>query len=151
MLTLFDEIKKFFAQPETEIVGESEHPELNRVVILLEAAVYDSEFHQEERDMIDRLLRDKYQVPQAELHDLLKLAWEKRDQFPDIHAFTRLANERMSVAEKKELMTEIWQIILADNRVDSHEEHFARKMQALLRLDHPTWIACKLEAKSRQE
>ncbi len=147
MLTLLDEIKKFFAQPEKAL--EPEHPQLNRAVILLETAIYDQEFADEERAMIEGLLRDKYGVPDHELDGLLKLAWAKRDQFPDIHAFTRLANDRMSPEEKKELMVEIWQIILADDRVDQHEEHFARKMQKLLRLDHPTWIACKFEAKAR--
>jgi uncharacterized tellurite resistance protein B-like protein len=128
--------------------SDEEHPLLPRVVLLLEAAVYDHHLAEEELAWIKVLLTEKHGLDEGETDALLDLARERRDDFPDIHSFTRKMVGEMAIEERVDLMKEIWQVIYADDHLDQHEEHFARKMQTLLRIDHKDWIAAKIEARS---
>ena len=148
-MALFDMLKNFFA-PESPAVAETEaenDPLVIRVILLLETATYDSEFAAEEREAIERLLRQRYQLSQEETAELMGLARQRREAVPDIYQFTRKLAGAMDPSARQQSMTEIWEIIFADGRVEAEEEHFARKMQKLLRLDHPTWIAAKQAAR----
>ncbi|MDJ0838462.1 MAG: TerB family tellurite resistance protein [Acidobacteriota bacterium] len=147
-MALFDAIKNFFTPetPEPEKATQGD-PMVIRVILLLETATYDSEFAPEERAAIERLLGERYELSDQEIHELLALARSRREAVPDIYSFTRELANAMSAPERMQMMTEIWQIIFADGRVDAEEEHFARKMQKLLRLDHPTWIEAKIAAR----
>ena len=113
----------------------------------MEAASSDEEFAAEERNLIDTLLTHKYGLNEAEIEDLLKLAHDKRQAHTDLWSVVREVNNRLSREERIDLMTELWQVLYADQRLDAHEEHFARKMKKLLRLDHSDWLAAKLKAR----
>ena len=147
-MAFLDQLKQFFAQPEAETQAP-EHPQLARTALLLEVASHDDEFAEQERRFIQRLLAGKYEVPESEFDALLNLARQKRDRLPDVYSLTKELNNHLDNAQRLELMTEVWQLIFADDRVDPNEEHLARKLQKLLRLDHPTWIAAKMEAQRR--
>ena len=139
-MSLFSILKDLFATEETP--QEAQHPQLSRVVLLLEAAIYDADFAAVERQTIETILSTHYDMTAAEAHELIELAAEHRERFPDIHAFTReLA--RLPIEQRRVLMEEIWQVIYADEKIEATEELYARKMQKLLRLDHSEWIAAK--------
>ena len=147
-MALFDMIKQIFA-PDAgppQAPGPDQNPLVIRVILLLETASYDNEFAPEERQAIKRLLRDSYGLSPEETKELITLARSRREAVADIYVFTRELANAMNMEERLQMMTEIWEIIFADGRVDAQEEHFARKMQKLLRIDHPTWIAAKQAA-----
>ncbi len=150
-MSLFNSLKAIFYQDNPERHEGEVDPMVLRAIVLLETALHDDEFALEERDAIKQLLADRYGLGENKVEDLLEFASSKLEKAADVYLFTRTLGRDMPNEERKELMTEIWQIIFADGRVDKHEEHFARKMQKMLRLDHPTWVEARQDARKRIE
>ena len=141
-MSLFRILKDLFDTSGGQSENAPHHPQLGRVVLLLEAAIYDADFAAIERETIEQILRDHYQLSEPEAHELIDLAAQHRERFPDIHSFTReIAG--LPRAERVALMEEIWLVIYADKKIEATEEHYARKMKKLLRLDHSDWVAAK--------
>ena len=149
-MALFDTLKSFFAQEDTTAPAPSEDPLTQRVVLLLETAGADFRAAPEEAAAIEKLLITRYDLSAEETGELIALARKRLEDMGDIYTVTRALTKVMSPEERLELMTEIWEIIFADGRLDAEEEHFARKMGKLLHLDHPTWISAKLAARERR-
>ena len=149
-MSIFQQIKSLFSdQPDPGQI--TMHPHLGRAVLLLEAAVYDHHYSDDEKLLIEKIFKDKYGLDTAETDDLLELAEKERARFPDLQSFTRDMVGAMGLEERQELMTEVWRVIFADGMVDPHEEHLARKLQKLLRLNHSHWIAAKIAAQEAQK
>lgn len=113
-------------------------------VILLEMAVADSEFLEEERGIIDRLLKEKFDLSPEAVEDLLDLAHREREASLDLHQFTREINDNFSRREKFEIMETLWRIVYADGVLDKFEDYLVRKLANLLRLSHREMIDCKV-------
>ena len=143
-MSLFQKIRRLLQSPSS--ADEPEDPLMARVVLLLEAATYDHVFAPEERALIVHLLEDHYGLDPEEARETLALAAAERDRFPDIQSFTRRLIPHMSNPEREQLMMELWLVIYADDKLDPNEEHFARKMLTLLRLDRTQWLAAKQAA-----
>jgi uncharacterized tellurite resistance protein B-like protein len=120
-------------------------------VLLLEAAHSDYECSEEEQEHVVETLRSMFSLPEGQVEELMELAHAEREQAVDMHQFTRFANECMTREEKIALLEGIWRIILADGKIDKHEEHFARKITDLLWLDHKDYIAAKKRARDLKE
>ena len=149
-MSLFTRLKKMFETQQAEADNEMD-PLMLRAILLLETAIYDDDLAAEEMAAIAALLARRYGLTHVEIGELLVCAQQHREGAPDVYLFTRSLCRDMSIDERKQLMIEIWQVIFADGRVDDHEDHFARKMQSMLRLDHPTWIETKQTAKALWE
>ena len=113
-------------------------------VILLEAARADDHFCDEERRHILSVLRGRFALSTEEANELLLQAEIARDESADLFQFTRQINAAYSVPEKIKIVEEVWRIFYADNELDGHEDHLARKLQHLLNLNHPTMIEAKM-------
>lgn len=149
-MSLFETLKQFFSAPGGSDAAHSgdRDPLMLRVVLLLEAVGAKQEFAETERAVIQGLLRNRYGLSDGEIHDLIAMAAEHHHEAADVYLFSRELSGAMGPEQRKLLMTEIWDVIFADGVVDEDEELFARKMQKMLRLDHPTWIETKLAAKN---
>lgn len=112
------------------------------MILLLEAAIYDADFADVERQTILDILCDHYEMTPEEAEHLIEVAGQHRERFADIHTFTREI-ARLEPEDRLEVMYQIWQVVYADEKLEAMEEHYARKMQKLLRLDHSQWIAAK--------
>jgi len=123
---------------------EQERIQVATCVILLEMAVADSEFQQKERQIIDRVLRDKFSLSPAAVADLMALAHSEREASLDLHQFTREINNNFSREEKFEIMETLWRIVYADGVIDKFEDYLVRQLAHLLRLSHREMIDCKI-------
>ena len=146
-MALFDTILSFFNSEQQAAREEKPDPLVLRAILLIETASYDSEFADEERNTIVNMLSRAHDLSTEQVEELMTRAAKRREGVADVYQFTRDLAADMDMAARKNLMADIWRVIFADGQVDEHEEHFARLMQKMLRLDHPTWIAAKLEAK----
>ena len=120
-------------------------------VLLLEAAHIDNECTAEEMEHIVATLRDKFNLSDSCVADLLELAHDGRKQAVDLWQFTNHINQHFSVAEKLEVMEDVWRIILLDGHLEKHEDHYAHKLANLLRLGHKQMIDAKLKAREQVE
>ncbi len=51
--------------------------------------------------------------------------------------------------EKIEVMESVWSILLIDEHLETHEDHFAHKLANLLRLTHKELIDAKLKVREQ--
>jgi uncharacterized tellurite resistance protein B-like protein len=118
-------------------------------VLLLEAAHIDDECTDEEMEHIVATLRDKFDLSDDCVADLLELAHDGREQAVDLWQFTSQINQHFSPAEKLAVMEDVWRIILLDGQLEKHEDHYAHKLANLLRLSHKQMIGAKLKAREQ--
>lgn len=118
-------------------------------VLLLEAAHVDGECSEEEKEHLTTTLINNYGVPKDEIDSLLTRSYEQRHESSDLFRFTRYMNDNFSKEEKMTAMESVWQVILLDDHLESHEDHFAHKLANLLRLTHKDLIDAKLNARQQ--
>ena len=62
------------------------------------------------------------------------------DHAVELQQFTRRLHEQLSVAEKQRVVEMLWQVALADRRLDKHEDHLVRRIAELLYVSHSDLI-----------
>lgn len=118
-------------------------------VLLLEAAFVDGECSAEELSHLKTTLTSKYEINPQDIDELLTSSGEMRKESVDIFRFTRHMNNNFSKQEKIEVMESVWSILLVDEHLDTHEDHFAHKLANLLRLTHKELIDAKLKVREQ--
>ena len=121
--------------------------ELIASVLLLEAAHSDYECSEKEMEHVVETIVALFGIQDEHVSELMELAHSERKQAVDLHHFTRMANKNLRRDEKIDILEAVWRIIHADGHIDKYEEHYARKLTDLLRLDHRDFINAKLKAK----
>ena len=71
---------------------------------------------------------------------LLEEARTTADRAVELQQFTRRLHEQLSVAEKQRVVEMLWQVALADRRLDKHEDHLVRRIAELLYVSHSDLI-----------
>ena len=118
-------------------------------VLLLEAAHIDNECTEEEMEHIVATLKDKFNLSDDCVADLLELAHDGRKQAVDLWQFTNYINQHFTKEEKLTVMEDVWRIIFMDGQLEMHEDHYAHKLANLLRLSHKEMIDAKLKAREQ--
>ena len=145
-MSLLDQFLGWFGRQPQEDPDPAATALLLRVVILFEVANFDHNFSPKERDFIVRLLCDKHGCSVEQADHLLVLAKKRRNEDPDLFHFTRQINDLLGIEEKVDLMTEVWQVIFADDEVEHHEQVLAGRLKNLLRLGQTQWIEARQRA-----
>jgi uncharacterized tellurite resistance protein B-like protein len=71
---------------------------------------------------------------------LLEEARSTADRAVELQQFTRRLHEQLSTAEKLRVVEMLWQVALADSRLDKHEDHLVRRIAELMYVTHSDLI-----------
>lgn len=115
--------------------------------LLLEMAHTDEEFHGAESVLIEDLLQSRFALSSEASAALMERAHKERDASLDLYAFAREINDQFSIADKIELVEELWRVVYADGLIDKYEEYLMRQLTSLLRLSHRQMIDAKLKVR----
>lgn len=138
----------FGGGPSAPVAAAPDTVHLATCVLMLEAARADNDFSDDERRHILSVLRQRFELTPEEADDLLEQAMSAHDESTSLHQFTRTINTAFTVAEKVQIVEEIWRIFYADKYLDGHEDHLAAKLRNLLNLSHPVMIEAKMRVLS---
>ena len=130
--------------------GESrpEHSlQLATAVLLIEVMRSDAESTDEEQAAILNILKERFQLADAEVAQLAELGHRTAQAANDLHQFTSLINRELALAEKIRIVEYLWQVAYADRHISAHENHLMRRMADLLHISHGDYIAAKMRAK----
>ena len=94
-------------------------------------------------------LRATLGIDAESAEELLQLAEVQTSEAVELFQFTRLVDRSFSATQKAEIIEKLWQVALADSRLDRHEEHLVRKIANLLHVPHREFIAAKKRARLR--
>jgi uncharacterized tellurite resistance protein B-like protein len=71
---------------------------------------------------------------------LLEEARSTADRAVELQQFTRRLHEQLSTTEKLRVVEMLWQVALADSRLDKHEDHLVRRIAELMYVTHSDLI-----------
>ncbi len=112
--------------------------------LLLEIARADANVDAAERSAVTAAIARFAALDAAALDALLSTAGEAVDSAVSFYDFTNVINERLTRAQKVELLEMLWRVAQADGRVDHYEEYYIRRLADLLHLSHGDFIRTKL-------
>jgi len=127
------------------------NPEMRVAVcaILLETAEADSEVDPAEERMIREALREHFDLSADEVEELIALTQQERSQSHDLWPFTNAVARQSSPEEKRDILTMVWRVILADERLDAYEDQLARRLQQMLSVNHSLLMEAKQAARKK--
>ena len=149
---MFDLIKKIIGGDNGKVQTTDQdilNAHLALTVLLLEAAYADGECSGEEKEHLIATLVKNFGISRQEIDTLLADRDKKHREYVDLFHYTHFINENFSEKQKLDIMESVWRIILLDDHLEAHEDHFAHKLATLLRLNHSDLIDAKLRARKQ--
>lgn len=109
-------------------------------LLLIEVARADYVDDLAEDETIVEALRQFFALDAAAADLLVEEARAEADQAVELQQFTRRLHEQLSAAEKLRVVEMLWQVALADQRLERHEDHLVRRIAELLYVPHSDLI-----------
>ena len=149
---MFELIKKMFGQDSG--AGEATEEDtldahLALTVLLMEAAYADGECSREEKEQLGETLVKNFGVDEKDIDELLERSDKAHQEYVDLFRYTRFINDNFSRDRKMNILEAVWRVILLDDRLEAHEDHFVHKMANLLGFGHSDLIDAKLRARKQ--
>ena len=85
-----------------------------------------------ERATAERALADLYELPPRDAADVLAEGRERAQQLTSYFAPVSVIKRDLPMTERVRLIEHLWRIAYADGGLDSHEDHYVRKIAHLL-------------------
>ena len=105
---------------------------LAAAALLIEVATVDNKFSDAEREKIIGLIRKKLLDDPTISEELMKCAQEERTGSVELFAITKTVTRGFSYKERVDLMDSLWEVVLADGKVDPFEDQLIRRLGALI-------------------
>ena len=121
--------------------------QLATAVLLIEVMRSDADSTDEEQATILKILKERFQLPDAEVAQLSELGHRTAKSANDLHQFTSLIIRELALLEKLRIVEYLWQVVYADGKISAHENHTMRRLVDLLHISHGDNIAAKMRAK----
>ncbi|MEH6470504.1 MAG: TerB family tellurite resistance protein [Halopseudomonas sp.] len=146
---MISRISQFFSNHlslalDAELPNSDHALQLATAALLIEVSRADFNIDESERNTVVELLKKQFQLSTEELETLVTLAKQEAEQASSLYQFTRLINDHYNPQQKSQLIRNLWQIALADDYLDKHEDHLIRKVADLIHVPHSEFIRTKL-------
>lgn len=105
---------------------------LAAAALLVEAAHQDSDFDAGERMLVDRLVREKFDLDAEEAAALIAAADNTVSDAVDLYGFTRRIKDAFDHDERISMIEMLWEVVYADDELHDHEANLLRRVAALL-------------------
>lgn len=132
------------AYKDTE-ADSDERQQLALASLLVEMARADFDESQEEHNRIIDLLSTHFELSSAESLKLLNRAREANNKAVCLFDFTRALHQSLDAEQKLEVISLLWQVALADTKLDKYEDYLVRKVADLLYVPHSDVVRIKHE------
>ena len=128
-------------QKDTEIINNA------CAALLIETALADKVFNEEEMISMKQTLNKVYKVDEQDIEELINESKKKVLESTSLYEYTRLINDLCNYEDKIRLISNLWSIAFADKHLDKYEEYLIRKISDLLHVSHKDFIQQKLLVK----
>ena len=128
-------------QKDTEIINNA------CAALLIETALADKVFNEEEMISMKQTLNKVYKVDEQDIEELINESKKKVSESTSLYEYTRLINDLCNYEDKIRLISNLWSIAFADQHLDKYEEYLIRKISDLLDVSHKDFIQQKLLVK----
>ncbi len=108
--------------------------------LLVTASLVDGHLDENEIAVRDRLLRDKFDLDDAELAKLLDDAKLANENAIDFYRFTSTIKDAYDREQRETVLEMMCEILLADGRIDEDEMNMGWRIAGLLGFDNREWV-----------
>ena len=122
--------------------------ELATAALLIEVVRCDAGITDDERQSVQKAVREKFGLAPEEAETLIRLAEDEVAQANDLFQFTSLINRDFTQPQKQRVIELMWRAALADEQISAHEHHVLRRVAELLHVTHGDYIAAKARAQA---
>ena len=149
---MLDKIKQYLSDlSNVERISERVPEEQIAVAaVLMEVAEADLDFRPEEFREIVLQLRAYFGLNKEQAEELIHASGQERDRATDLFPFTNAIARTYSPEKKQEVLTMVWSVIFADDKLDPYEDQLAGRLQSLLAVNHSVLMAAKDKARAVQ-
>lgn len=147
---MISRIISFFEEQFSELEKGAEpsahQVQLASAALMFEVVRADGATKDDELNTLKQLLQEQFELPTAELDELIELAEQQSNEATSLYQFTRLINDHFDARQKLQVIASMWEIAVADGNIDRFEEHIIRRVAELVYIPHKDFIRSKLEA-----
>ena len=151
---MLNKIKEYISELGKDSAGISNEEKDNTEIInnacaalLIETALADKVFNDEELASMKQTLKIVYKVEEKDIDELIDESKKKVSESTSLYEYTRLINDLCDYEDKIRLISNLWSIAFADKHLDKYEEYLIRKISDLLHVSHKDFIQQKLLVK----
>jgi uncharacterized tellurite resistance protein B-like protein len=120
---------------------------LAAATLLMEVAWADHDIAEEETAAIRLALTQQFGLSEHEIDEVMSSSIVQHDESVGLYGFTRTLVEAWEEPARFDLVVKLWQLALADDKLDRFEEHMIRKIAELLYVSHQRFIEAKQQAR----
>lgn len=140
--------------PNKDDGGDTSAPDHHQLAIaatalMVQLARIDNNEDKRELETIVECAARVHQVTADEARAILQDALDHASDSTSLYEFTGQLNARLNQEEKQRVLESIWQVALADGRIDKYEEHLIRRIAELLHLNHREYMQARHRAESQ--
>ena len=117
--------------------------ELSCAALMFEVARSDFTIDETERESIRLLLTENFALSGEDVATVTEEAADNVDAATCLFEFTRTINDIATLDQKRQLLTMMWRVALADDALSRYAEHVIRKVADLLYLPHHDFMLAK--------
>jgi len=153
---MFNEIHKFIQSQLDPLAKDERAPasddqiKLATAALMYEVAGADNSLDEREQRTIVQALASAFDISQQDSEKLTELAQAQASDAVSLHAFTSVITKEWPYEERSRVIEMMWDVALADGRLDDHEQHLMRKLASLLYIPHSAYIAAKIRAQEKR-
>jgi uncharacterized tellurite resistance protein B-like protein len=133
---MLNKLKNLLFAPGKEDVAAGAHDmaELHHAAagLLVEAAILDGHFHDDERARIETLLADRFELDMSEVSTIIEAAEAAADERVELFTITQTVRAHFDAKERIEMIEMLWEVVYADGKLDDYESNLMRRATGLL-------------------
>ncbi len=129
---MIDSIRAWISGGRPDSRGRQDEVQLALTALLIEVAYSDDHFDQAERAIVARLLESRFNLSQSDARALLAAGEAAAAESAELFHFTRIINERLSLADRIGLVEMLWEVAYADGVLDEYEDSLLRRVGGLI-------------------
>lgn len=112
--------------------GPRDELQLALAALLVEVAHSHDHFDEHERAVVARLLERRFKLSQQDARALLEAGEREASRSAELFHLIRIVNERLSFAQRVELVEMLWEVAYADGVLDQYEDSLLRRVGGLI-------------------
>lgn len=131
---MWDKIRRLLPQGDSEPAGPSrfEQHQIAAAALLVEAARLDGRFDQTERNHLEAVLRDRFNLPAADVAALIGIAEQTAADSVEWQSFTRTVKDAFDYEGRVAVIEMLWEIAYADGTLHDYEASLLRRVAGLI-------------------
>ena len=104
--------------------------------VLVEAALVDNNFGNEEKNIIIKLLQKQYKIKNIkDINDILESAIDACKESSDLITYTKKIKQNWDIEKRIEVIEMLWKVCLVDSVLEPYEDMLIRRISGLIYVD----------------